>query len=61
MVYMGAVIFEVGLLSSLVGILLLISRAKSRDTEWKKFIGPAWFILIVFGFVMMAAGVMMPI
>jgi hypothetical protein len=45
----GAGVFSLGLLSFFVGIILLAAGVRSRgetDTEWKRFSGPVWFILL---------------
>jgi hypothetical protein len=60
----GTGVFVIGLLSFLVGFRLLLLGVKSHDetyTEWRKFTGPIWFILMAFGFVLIIAGLMMPI
>ena len=60
----GTAVFGIGTLSLLLGILLLILDIKGRgsmSTQWGKFSGPVWFILIAFGIVMQIVGVMSPI
>jgi heme/copper-type cytochrome/quinol oxidase subunit 2 len=62
MVHVGAVFFEFGFVSFLLGLLLLISGVKSRgkdDTERKKF--SVWFFVMVLGIVLIVAGMIIPI
>jgi len=61
---LGSAVFLIGTLSLLIGIFLFIIGIKSSgrmDTEWGKFSGPVWFILIAFGLVLQVIGVMSPI
>jgi len=60
----GAGVLLIGVLSFLVGIILFLLGVKSRgeaETEWGSFSGPVWFILVILGLILMAAGWMMPI
>ena len=60
----GSGVFMIGLLTFLVGLLLFLLDVRSRgeiDTEWGRFSGPVWFILVALGIILMAAGVMLPI
>lgn len=49
----------VGGLSLLIGLLLLALEIKEKgsiETEFGKFTGPVWFILIALGIILMAIG-----
>lgn len=54
----------VGGIAFLLGLFLLFAGVTSRgsmSTEYGKFSGPVWFILIAFGLVLILAGASLPI
>ena len=60
----GSGVFLIGLLAFSIGLLFFLLGVKSRgevDTEWGRFSGPVWFILVALGIILMAAGWMLPI
>jgi hypothetical protein len=57
MFHIGTLLFEFGLLSFFIGILLLVCGFKYRDTDTK--IIKLWFTVL--GIVLMAAGMIIPI
>jgi hypothetical protein len=60
----GTGVFLIGTLSLVVGVFLLLLGVRSSgsmDTQWGKFSGPVWFILIAFGFVLQVIGAMSPV
>ena len=60
----GTGVFLIGTLSLVVGVFLLLLGVRSSgsmDTQWGKFSGPVWFILIAFGLVLQVIGAMSPV
>jgi uncharacterized membrane protein YhhN len=60
----GAIVFLIGLFSFLIGGYLYYEGNRSRgsmETQWGKFSGPVWFILIAFGIVLMVVGATLPV
>ena len=60
----GPIVFLIGTLSAVVGVVILLLDVSSRvsmDTQWGKFSGPIWFILIAFGLVLQVIGAMSPV
>ena len=60
----GTAVFLIGLLSLLIGFVLLsldITSRGSMNTQWGKFSGPTWFVFIGFGLVLMVTGAFSPI
>ena len=53
------IIVGVGAISLLIGLILLALEIKEKgsiETEFGKFTGPVWFILIALGIILMAIG-----
>ncbi len=60
----GSTVAGIGVLALIIGIILLLLGITSRgsmDTEYGRFSGPIWFILMAFGIVLMVIGAMSPI
>jgi hypothetical protein len=60
----GTGVFLIGTSSLVVGVFLLLLGVRSSgsmDTQWGKFSGPVWFILIAFGLVLQVIGAMSPV
>jgi hypothetical protein len=59
----GQLLFLIGAISTILGVFLLYLGIRSRgsmNTQWGNFEGPVWFILIAFGLVLEAVGVLSP-
>jgi len=60
----GSIFVLVGIISFLLGLFLLFAGVRARgsmDTEYGRFSGPVWFILIAFGLVLILVGANLPI
>ena len=61
----GLGIFLIGVISLFIGIVLLIVGIKEGEagikTRWGTFIGPPWFIFMIFGIVLMVFGYLIPL
>jgi uncharacterized membrane protein YozB (DUF420 family) len=61
--HIGLAVFFVGVLAIFLGLCFWYYNEKSSgsmDTEWGRFSGPVWFVLVVFGLVLMVVGVLIP-
>lgn len=60
----GLGVFAIGIISLFIGITLLAADIREEEagieTRWGTFIGPPWFIFMIFGIVLMVIGWLIP-